>query len=388
MVGFPFGEEGDPAMPRKPRRRRKGTGSIWYAADKRLWVAEIKLQGQRHVWYRPDREEAASELNRFLEKPQPPSGGTEHTLDQYLTRWLEEVVRLSLSPSTFSCYEIQLAAVRKRLGHLLLSEVTPEVVAGLSAWLVGEGGRTTRQAQLGLAALSSALGYAAKPLGLIPVNPCLGIRKPGGKKKPRPLGVWTPEDVLEFFEHSDRDRLAALYRTAAGTGLRSGELLGLAWTDLHLPEGFLQVRRELVFIRGKMLLQDFAKSERGIRRVSLPAFVVQALEQHRQQMDQEDLLNGPVFCDTLGGFLRRSNLRRRSFLPLIQKAGVPLIRFHDLRHTYATLLLAAGENPRVVSESLGHASVAFTLQTYVHSLPQDHRKAAERLDQLLKGDKE
>jgi integrase len=111
--------------------------------------------------------------------------------------------------------------------------------------------------------------------------------------------------------------------------------------------------------------------------------VVTALHDHRKKMLAEGHASAPVFCDSTGGYLRRSNFCRRSFLPLLKKAGVPKIRIHDLRHTAATLLLAQGENPKVVSERLGHSKVQTTLDIYTHVSQTIQKAAAAKMDRLM-----
>ena len=115
----------------------------------------------------------------------------------------------------------------------------------------------------------------------------------------------------------------------------------------------------------------------------MPKFALDVLHDHRKQMLSEAFAGASVFCDTDGGYLRKSNFARRSFKPLLERAEVPAIRFHDLRHTCATLLLMAGENPKVVSERLGHASIEITLNTYSHVLPSMQKAAAGKLDKLF-----
>ncbi len=117
--------------------------------------------------------------------------------------------------------------------------------------------------------------------------------------------------------------------------------------------------------------------------MELPAIAVVALQSHRERMIREGRLDGLVFCDTHGGPLRKSNLLRRSFLPLLRRTGLPMIRFHDLRHTAATLLLTQGVHPKIVQERLGHSQVSLTLDTYSHVLPGMGREAASKLDALL-----
>ena len=127
------------------------------------------------------------------------------------------------------------------------------------------------------------------------------------------------------------------------------------------------------------------KTDKGRRRVDLPAFAVAALREHRKRMLAEGHPGPLVFCDSEGKPIRKSNLLRRSFFPLLKEAKVPRIRFHDLRHTAATLLLSQGVHPKIVQERLGHSQISLTLDTYSHVLPSMQKEAAAKLDKLLAG---
>ena len=134
-----------------------------------------------------------------------------------------------------------------------------------------------------------------------------------------------------------------------------------------------------------MLQLTEPKTSKGRRRVELPAFAVSALREHRKQMLAAGTPGPWVFCDTQGHPLRKSNVVRRSFKPLLRKTGLPDIRFHDLRHTAATLLLTQGVHPKIVQERLGHAQISLTLDTYSHVLPSMQKEAAAKLDDLFAG---
>jgi integrase len=190
------------------------------------------------------------------------------------------------------------------------------------------------------------------------------------------------EQVRLFLSEARRDRLYALYVVALTTGLRQGELFALHWADIDLEAGTITVRHTLQEYGSELTLAE-PKTSRSRRSVPISDRVVAALRAHHKQM-MIDGNPGPwVFCDTTGGPLRKSNVTRRSFRPLLKRAGLPLIRFHDLRHTAATLWLIKGVHPKVVQERLGHSSIAITLDTYSHVLPSMQRDAAERLDDLL-----
>src|SRR5205807_7025156 len=191
-----------------------------------------------------------------------------------------------------------------------------------------------------------------------------------------------PGQVIRLLEAAKGDRLEALYVLAVTTGLRQGELLGLHWDDIDLAGTALRVRHTLHELNGRLWIGE-PKTRRARRQVDLPAIAVVALRNHRERMMIEGHPDELVFCDTRGGPLRKSNLVRRSFLPLLKRAGLPTIRFHDLRHTAATLLLAQGVHPKIVQERLGHSQISLTLDTYSHVLPGMGREAASKLDALL-----
>jgi len=197
----------------------------------------------------------------------------------------------------------------------------------------------------------------------------------------REMSVWNDSQVKTFLKVTRRDRLNALYVTALGTGARQGELFALRWSDVDFKAGTLTIQRNLDETRGKFVVKE-PKTGRG-RTVHLPSFVIKALNKHRAAMLKEGNLDAPVFCDERGGYLRKSNVQRRSFDPLILKAKLPKIRFHDMRHCHATLLLLAGENVKTISERLGHSSIQVTLDTYAHVLPSMQQSAATKINRLL-----
>lgn len=171
------------------------------------------------------------------------------------------------------------------------------------------------------------------------------------------------------------DRFEALYVLAITAGLRRGELLGLRWDDADLERGTLRVGRALVR-EGSRHTLGATKTKRGRRLVNLTPRTVAALKGHRKgQLEQRVKLadmyedHGLIFASEIGTLLNPENLVKRSFKPLLERSGLPGIRFHDLRHTCATLLMGRGVHPKFVQELLGHATVAMTLDTYSHYLP-------------------
>ncbi|MED0671623.1 site-specific integrase [Aneurinibacillus aneurinilyticus] len=162
------------------------------------------------------------------------------------------------------------------------------------------------------------------------------------------------------------------------TGMRQGEILGLSWKDVDLDKGLLYVTQTLPH-NGKNIIVG-AKTKTSIRSVALSSSTIKALKEHQNNTDTNP--SGLVVCSTTGTPVNPANLRRE-WLKLIKLAEVPQIRFHDLRHTHASLMLKQGEHIKVVSERLGHSKIQMTLDTYTHIMPNMQKEAASRFDNLI-----
>jgi integrase len=173
-----------------------------------------------------------------------------------------------------------------------------------------------------------------------------------------------------------------LYLTALDSGAHPGELFALLWSDVDLEGRYIIITKSLEEINGVLRIKP-TKTAKSRRRIDLSAKTAATLGEHRKAMLAEGHIAGPVFCDTQGTYLRNSNLRRNSFVPILAKAKLPHIRLYDLRHTSATLLLLADVPVKVVSERLGHSSITLTLDTYSHVLPTMQRRAADLIGQFL-----
>ena len=302
------------------------------------------------------------------------------TVATYLHRWLDDAVRPSVQVSVHRRYtEIVRIRIVPRIGGIALSRLTPMHVQSLLTSLENEG-VSSRGRQMAYDRLHRALKQAVQ-WGLVPRSVCDAVTRPRAQRPT--MRVLTPKQVSVLLTAAREDRFHALYVLAVTTGLRQGELLGLQWADIDLDRAVLHVCHALHEVAGRLWL-DEPKTARGRRTVDLPACAVRALREHRNRMlaEREDLRE-LVFCDTQGGPVRKSNLVRRSFLPLLRQVSLPRIRFHDLRHTAATLLLLEGVHPKVVQERLGHSQISITLDTYSHVLPSMGRDAAKKLDALL-----
>ncbi len=373
-------------MIRMRARRGRGEGSVFRRKDG-VWAAAFTVgydeggKRKRRVVYGTTK---ASVLEGLAKLRADAMAGIAMdpqrlTLAAFLFRWLEDASRPTVRPSTHRRYgELIRLHIVPRLGGLALSRLTPAHLQGLLVSME-QSGASPRARQLVYGVLHRALAQALR-WGMVPRNVCDAVTKP---RAPRPtMQVLTADQVARLFDAAANDRFHALYVLAVTTGLRQGELLGLEWDDVDLSSAVVRVRQALHELAGRLWL-DEPKNSKARRTVDLPALAVAAVRIHRERMLAEGRPHGLVFCDTRGGPIRKSNLVRRSFRPLLIKAGLPLIRFHDLRHTAATLLLAQGVHPKVVQERLGHAQIAITLDVYSHVLPSMGREAAAKLDIAL-----
>jgi len=198
----------------------------------------------------------------------------------------------------------------------------------------------------------------------------------------------SPTEARQLLASAEDDRLGALYSVALALGLRLGEALGLSWDDVDFQTRRLYVRHGLQRIAGELRLVE-PKTRQSRPTIALPSVVIDALQHHKARQSQERLLAGTrwhetglVFTSTIGTPIEVGNLRRH-FWKLLDKAGLPRMRFHDLRHSCASLLLVQGVSPRVVMETLGHANISITMDTYTHVLPELQRQAADAMDRAL-----
>ena len=224
-------------------------------------------------------------------------------------------------------------------------------------------------------------------LGLVTQNVATLVDLPKPKRTERPF--LTPEQAERFLAASTDNRFYALFATLLLAGIRPGEAFGLKWSDLTGDK--LRVQRAVVWLPGKSSRPIFASTKTGrARAIALGERLVKILHRHRIQQVEWRLKMGTTYNDQglmfateFGEPLHLSNLVRRHFHPLLKKAGVDRINLYSLRHSHASLSLAAGVDVKVIQERLGHASITLTLDTYVHVSPGMQEKAAERLDTLL-----
>ena len=335
--------------------------------------------------YGKTRQEVAKKLTAALRDREAglPVLPERQTVGEFLTRWLE-AAQLTIRRSTFVRYEeyIRLHTV-PIIGNIRLPRLTPQHLQDLYAKKLAEGLSPTSVRHLHTV-LHRALKQALR-WDLVVRNVSEAIDPPRRAKSGHQ--ALTPEEVKRLLDAAREDRLEALYVLAVTTGIRRGELLGLHWRDVSLDQGTLQVRYTLQ--QGGHLGEP--KTAKARRQIDLTPLGVEALRRHRIHQLKDRYEAGAlwaetdlVFTNALGKYVDPDNLRHRSFGPLLRRAGLPSIRFHDLRHTAATLLLGLDTRPKVVQELLGHSQIAVTMDIYSHVLPTMQREAMNDLDKLLR----
>jgi len=373
------------------KRRGHGEGGIRQRADGR-WEASLRLAGGlRRYWYAATRREVQEQLTAALrdrDRGMPLPGGRQ-TLAQFLESWLDTVGTPTLRPRTLEGYRV-LARLHllPYLGKKELRKLTPQdlqrvyaekLASGLAPRTVGHCHRFLHRA------LEDAMRW-----GLVPRNICDLISPP--RVPQMEMRALSPAQCQEFLHAAEGDAFEALYVLALTTGMRQGELLALKWGDIDLSTGTLQVRRSIARLTGQGFVESEPKTAKSRRSISLMGMAVDALRRHRQRQIETRLAVGPaweehglVFCNSLGRPLERQSVTQRSFRPLLDKAELPHIRFHDLRHSAASLLLSLGIHPKVVQEMLGHAQIGITMDTYSHVMPALQREAVDTVERFLRG---
>ena len=222
---------------------------------------------------------------------------------------------------------------------------------------------------------------------LLPRNVADVVKPP--RPVPKEMVALSTDETRRLLEAAGGDRLEALYILAVHTGIRQGEMLALRWQDVDMESAVMSVRRTLTRSGGKVVFGE-PKTKKSRRSIRLTPQAVEALRSHlERQLEDMEILGdhyqdqGLVFTTNTGGPINPSNLRQRSFAQLLKRAGLPHMRFHDLRHTCATLLLSRGVHPKFVQELLGHATIAITLDTYSHVMPSMGDATAKAMEDAL-----
>jgi integrase len=374
------------------RRRGHGEGTITQLPDGR-WQARVDFgyvggKRKRKALYGKTRQEVARKLAKALADQQDGRliTGRDQTFGQFLASWLADSVKPSVRSKTHEGYARQVRVhIGPALGKVPLTKLTAQHLQTFYRLQLDKG-QAASSVNRQHAIIHRALARAAR-WDLVVRNVADLVDPPRPEHKE--MQSLTAEQVRTFLASAGESRYHALFVLAVATGMRQSELLGLRWVDVDLDRATVRVRQQLVYVPKVGFSFTEPKTAKGRRAIVLPAFAVEVLRQHRGKQLAERLQAyvwedyDLVFPNELGKPEERGNLVRRHFLPVLAKAGLPRIRFHDLRHTSATLLLSQNVHPKVVQERLGHSTVAVTLNVYSHVLPPMQQEAAEQLERLL-----
>lgn len=378
-------------MATKERRTKgaNGNGGATYRVDRGLWEWRATTATGRRVTASAKTQTEAK--RRCLDKVRLAEKGIvvssqRQTVKQYLAWWLEHVVAGKLAPKTEKTYRDMVRLhLEPELGRHELGKLSVQHVDAMLA-RKEKAGLSPRSVRMIREVLRAALGVAVKKQ-MLERNVATLSEPPRLTTTERRM--LTPDEAKALLAQVQGDRLAALYRLALTLGMRQAEILGLRWADVDLDAGSLRVHQTIQRI-GKTVHTQGPKTERSKRTLALSTSLVQALKAHhdaqafeRRQAGSAWQESGLVFVSRSGTALDARNLTREFKLHL-KAAGLPgTIRFYDLRHAAASLLLADGVPVTAVSAMLGHALTSTTLNVYAHVLPGAERVTADAMDRLL-----
>ena len=369
-----------------PRKRGNNEGSIFPFHGR--WAAAVSLPGGRRKYmYGRSRDEVRRLLAEALAARESGTLGDARgmTLGAFLDVWLAEVAQPSVRHWTFKGYEVHIRLhLKPTLGRLPLDRLEPAHIQRLLNDKL-KSGLSPKSVRYLRGTLRTALNHAVR-WGYISRNPAAVIDGP--RVEPYEAQAFSVYESRKFLDAIKGDRLEALYSVALTMGLRQGEALGLRWQDVDLQLGTLRVAKQLQRINGEFQLVE-PKTKRSRRILALPAVAVRHLREHHDRQQGERALGGAIWngwdlvFTTSGGKPIDGTVVSHQFHRILDKAGLPQRRFHDLRHSCATLLEAQKVSPRVAMEILGHSQIAVTMNMYTKVVTALKRDAADRIDELV-----
>jgi integrase len=376
----------------KLRKRGNGEGSItrrknggWMAQ----YVVYTATGRKRKTIYGKTRAEVAGKLARAISNREDGFGFDSQnlTVGEYLDSWLTDSVQDTVRLTTYQGYErIVRLHIKPMLERIKLERLTPVHVRGLYRERL-EAGLAPRMVQLVHTILHRALKQAVAD-NFIPRNVTEAVKAPRPER--REMKPLNPVQARILLEAARGVKLEALYVLALTTGMRQGEILGLMWEDIDMEAATVQVRRTLSTAMGEGFSFNAPKTSKSRRSIRIPKLALHCLRRRRTSQLEERMKNAGlwedhdlVFTTRFGTPIARASLITHSFKPLLRRADLPDIRFHDLRHTCATLLLSKGVHVKLVQELLGHSTIAITLDTYSHVLPGMGEGIANTMDEVL-----
>ena len=362
------------------KRRAHGEGTIFQLSSGK-WQADISLgykpdgKRNRKSLYGKTQKEVRQKLDALKQQlSQGTFSSSKLTVADYLEQWIKEKAR-QVKPRTEELYRHCINAhIVPRIGNKQLSKLTPLDVQRMVGSVADEVGVSS--ANKSRTVLYSAMRQALR-WQLVIHNPVEAVDTL--KEKKRDMLLWTPQEAVRFLEAARAHRLYALFYLAMTTGMRRGELLGLMWSDLK--GDMLNVRRSLTLVSGKPTVST-PKTYKATRWVALSPDVMDTLEAHRTRQLAESTFLGDVwqksdlmFTSEVGTPFNPHNVARLR-KQLFDKAKVPHVRLHDLRHLHASLAIKGGMDPKMLADRLGHAKASFTMDVYAHLFDEQRANSA------------
>lgn len=370
-------------------RRGHGEGSIYQRKDGR-WAASISIEGlKRKTFYGKTRKEVQEQLKKALHEQQQGTlaTGPKQTVKTFLENWMEDVHKANIRLSSYRKNKVLLNKhILPAIGHIQLQKLTAQQVQAFYTQKLKEGLSVSMVRGMH-ALLHKALDQAVR-WKIVSVNVCDAVSQPSESR--HEMHILNKEQAQKLLEAAKGHRLETLLTVALATGMRKGELLALRWEDVNIEEMSLQVKRTIAGQFNGEYRENEPKTASGRRNIVLPQFAIDALKQHRIRQLEARLLAGEawvdrdlVFSNVDGDYLPLTTLYY-SFQALLKKAELPPIRFHDLRHSAATILLSMGVPAKVIQELLGHSQISITLNTYSHVLPSMQQEAMQKMNEVFK----
>ena len=367
-------------------KRGNNEGTVFKVKGKSLWAGQVTIQGKKVRKYHKTMKEARNWVQATL--TQVDGGltlsGAQATLADYLNEWLV-VHSTSVRPKTADQYkQICIQHIIPDLGPIKMKDLQPRQIQALYSRKM-QNGISARTVILIHAVIRRALNQAVK-MGVIGRNPAMAVTRPKFHRKE--MKTLSDSQVRTLLSIAQGNRFEAVFWVAVTTGLRLGELMGLKWSDLDWTNRRIRIQRQLQRLQGGLAFSE-PKTAAGRRVIVLGSATIEKLRKHLELQSVERQFAGSswkendmMFPSTIGTPMDPSNLYH-IFKDLLKLANLPDIRFHDLRHTAATLMLQQNVHPKIVQSRLGHSDISMTLNTYSHVLPSMQDEAAEKLDELL-----
>ena len=372
------------------KRRFNGEGNIRKRSE-HSWKASVAVADKRYYLYGSSRADVKEQLEQLQAKL---DDGDVIDIDKTVGDWMDEwceCYTAKVKESSRSRYRQDIQNhINPTLGHIKLQELKMPTVQRFLNACKNEKGLSQKSLKNIYLVLNKAMALA-QTQGLVRANPCAQAEVPSYEEPPKEMRPLTNKEVQIFLSHILGHPFETLYYTALFTGMRESELIGLTWDCINFDTGNIHLYRQLKAVKGKSSTWTFTTlKNKQTRDFILPPSVIRMLKKQKAKQAEWKLKfgeaycnnNGLVFTDELGSHLATRTVYER-FKRIMRMMNLPQVRFHDLRHTYATLALENGIDYKTLSHNLGHATVAFTMDKYGHVSETMQITSAEKMESFI-----